>query len=106
MGVKHMFKQIVVSIVLSVSLLSSIALWAQGSNQPAVVAKLEVTHQLSISEHEQNEAKFIQQVAEEKHILSLMQTKNGVPMPILSALGIMVFGLMYFVLRSSRQRIK
>jgi len=47
-----MFKKAVVSVVLGVSLFSSIALWAQNDEQAAVVAKLDVTHQLSISEYQ------------------------------------------------------
>ncbi len=101
-----MFKRLVVSIVLGVSMLSSIALWAKNDRQPTVVAKLDVMHQLSISEHNLGGDRFIKQVSDEPSALSLIQTTDGVPMPFLSVLGILVFGLMYFVLRSSRNGIK
>jgi len=101
-----MFKKAVVSVVLGVSLFSSIALWAQNDEQAAVVAKLDVTHQLSISEHNLGGDRFIQQVGEEKQVIPFLQATDGLPMPLIPALGVMVFGLMYFVLRASRNRIK
>jgi len=101
-----MFKKAVVSVVLGISLMSSIVLWAKSSEDAQVVAKLDVTQQLSISEHNLGEGDFIQQVREQPKAIPFIPTTDDVPMPLLPALGVMVFGLMYFVLRSSRNRIK
>jgi len=99
-----MFKKAVVSVVLSVSLFSSLALWAKSDEQPKIVAKLEVTSQLSMSEHNVGGHGFIQQVTEDSTLAFI--GPDSMPMPLVPALGVMVFGLMYFVLRSSRNRIK
>jgi hypothetical protein len=101
---KAMFKQLVISVILGVSLLFSVALWAQNSDaKPTVVAKLDVEQQLSLSAHEASEGQFIQQLSTDK---SPAMVKEEVAVPLMSALGLMVFALMYFVLRSSRRRVK
>jgi hypothetical protein len=101
-----MFKKMVVSVVLGVSLLSSLTLLAKNSDKPVVVAKLHVEHQLSISAHGVGEDIFIQQVSLDKSVLAAGQGGENLPIPLLSGFGVMVFGLMFYVLRSSRQRIK
>ncbi|MEE9331431.1 MAG: hypothetical protein V3U89_04285 [Methylophilaceae bacterium] len=101
-----MFKKVIVSVVLGISLLSSLALLAQNSDKPVVMAKLNVEHQLSISAHGAGEENFIQQVRVDKSVLALGQGRKNLPIPLLSGLGVVMFGLMFFVLRASRQRIK
>ncbi len=101
-----MFKKSVISVALGISLFTSVALWAESDEQSAVVAKLDVAQQLSISEHDLGESGFIQQVSDQPQLIPFIPAVEEVPMPLLPALGIMVFGLMYFVLRSSRNRIK
>ena len=60
-----MFKQLVVSIVLGISLLSSVVIWAQNNEEPVIMAKasnLDVAHQLSISEYSKGNDSYVNQV--------------------------------------------
>lgn len=100
-----MFKQLVIAIVLGVSLFSSIALWAQNEQAPVIVAQLQVERQLSISAHQNGEENFIEQVSVQNQTSSVSQVRNNTRVPVLTMLGVMVFGLVCFVLRVSRKRI-
>lgn len=97
-----MVKKFVVSVILGASLFSSVFLWAKNSDAP-VVAKLNIEQQLSISAYQSGHSQFIQQVSADQGALIV---KNEVAVPLMSVLGLLVFALMYFVLRSSRQRVK
>jgi len=97
-----MFKKFVVSLILGVSLFSSVFLWAKNSDVPTV-AKLDVEQQLSISAHKTGDDQFAKKVSSDQDASIL---KEKVRVPLMSVLGLLVFGLMYFVLRSSRQRVK
>ncbi len=101
-----MFKQFAVLTVLSVSLFSSTVLWAKGGDKPVVVAKLDVAHQLSISAHQNGEEKFIEQVSVSRHATPLKQVQKDARVTGLAASGLIGFGLIYFVFRASRRRIK
>lgn len=102
-----MFKKVIVSVTLGALLLFSLSLWTKSNTVPAMmVATPDVEHQLSISAHESNEESFINQVGAKEGTPVKVQSEKNIAMPLLSSLGVMVLGLMYFVLRSSRQRIK
>ncbi|MFW5432075.1 MAG: hypothetical protein ACKE5M_08655 [Methylophilaceae bacterium] len=101
-----MFKKALVSVTLGVLLLFSLSLWAKSNQEPVLVAKLKVDNQLSISAHQVGEESFISQVGAKKDIPAKVQGEKNVPMSLLSVFGVMAFGLIYFVHRSSRQRIK
>lgn len=101
-----MVKKILVSVVLGALLFVSFSLWAKNNQEQVLVAKLQVENQLSISAHQVGEDRFINQVGAKKDMLEKVQSERNIPMPLLSSFGVMIFGLMYFVLRSSRQRIK
>lgn len=98
-----MLKKVLVSVGLGVLLLFSLTLWAQNNQEPVVVASLEVKNQLSISALQLGEDRFISQVSSPKVIT--VAGKKESPVPLLSSLGVIAFGLIYFVIRSSRQRV-
>ena len=100
-----LFKKLIVSVVLGVSLLSSLAIWAENKQEPLQVAKLDVVNQLSISAHQVGEDSFLQQVGTSKK-KAAVQHKAGVPMSTISFFWIMATGLLFFVVRLAKRRIK
>lgn len=98
-----MLKKVLVSVGLGVLLLFSLTLWAQNNQAPIMVASLEVENQLSISALQLGEDRFIGQVGPKKVVT--VASKKDLPAPLLSSFGVIAFGLIYFVIRSSRQRV-
>lgn len=101
----RIFKKLIVSAVLGVSLLSSAAILAENQHEPVQVAKLEVVNQLSISAHEVGEDNFLQQVGTSQK-KAAAESKAGVPMTTIAFLWIMATGLLFFVVRLTKRRIK
>lgn len=101
----RVFKKLIVSAMLGVSLLSSLAIGVENKHEPVQVAKLEVVNQLSISAHEVGGDSFLQQVGASKS-KSAIQNETGIPMSAASVFWIMVTGLFFFVVRLAKRRIK
>lgn len=101
-----MFKKLVVSVVLGVSLLSSLALWAKSKDEPIIVAKIEVKNQLSLSAHQVGEASFINQIEPSKVKVAEKQDEASLSVTKTSVFWTMAFALLFFVLRGATRRIK
>ncbi len=101
-----MFKKLITSIVLGISLVTSLTLGAK-DNKPTVIAKLDVESQISISAHQSGQSNFINQIGvSEKKPSKKDQTLAQVPMSVVSGFWTMVFALLFFVVRVTATRIK
>jgi len=100
-----MLKKRILAVILGVSLMSSFMLWA--NTEVTAVHQLDVEQQLSISAHDAGEGHFITQVTPKQGVAAIVRDAEGnVTVPFMTGLGFLVFGLMYFVLRASRPRVK
>lgn len=101
-----MLKNLLVSVLLGVSLLVSLGLQAQ-TEQPAVqVAQLNVEQQLSLSAHADGETSFLNQVGINHKEIVIESNQAGLPVSVSSVIWIMMFGLLFFVVRAVTKRIK
>ncbi len=101
-----MFKKLIISILLGVSLLTSLTLGAQ-DNKPTVIAKLDVENQLSISAHQSGQSHFINQIGvSSKQSAKKEEAHSQVPMSVVSGFWTMAFALLFFVVRVTARRIK
>lgn len=102
-----MFKQLAVSIVLGVSLLSSVVIWAQNNEEPVIMAKasdLDVANQLSISEYSKGNDSYVNQVGKPTKAAS-KQNSEDISVSMVAGFWVMLFALFVFVTRSSTRRL-